>query len=330
LTVTDARGATSTDTVTASPTAPQVNHAPVAHATTTGCTDLSCTFDASASNDPDGDTLTYAWDFGDGSQGTGANPTHAYKSSGSKTVTLTVTDPQGLTSKDTVTAAPTDPAFTDKVTFVDAASTQGNRSAHKVTVPATVKAGDTLLLFFVGNTQTPVYTGPSGWTSLEVKEGDGTVGRVWTKTATATDAGSAVTVTTTDSAGATYLAKDAMTVAAYRGTSATNPVVASASALQTTSTTVHTTPTVTAPDGHEWLVSYWADKSTNTTAITGPSSQTSRSSITSTTVGSSGHITGLLADSAGVVGSGTQGGLDATADSAGSAAQTFSILLGSS
>jgi probable HAF family extracellular repeat protein len=49
-------------------------------------------FDGSGSTDEDADPLTYAWDFGDGTTGSGVNPTHAYARSGGYTVTLVVND----------------------------------------------------------------------------------------------------------------------------------------------------------------------------------------------------------------------------------------------
>ena len=63
------------------------------------------TFDGTASSDPDGDALTYAWDFGDGATGTGATPTHAYADDGSYTVSLTVSDGSGSTGTATAGAS---------------------------------------------------------------------------------------------------------------------------------------------------------------------------------------------------------------------------------
>jgi PKD repeat protein len=45
--------------------------------------------------DPDGDPVTYAWDFGDGESSTREDPVHAYDSHGPKQVRLTVRDNRG-------------------------------------------------------------------------------------------------------------------------------------------------------------------------------------------------------------------------------------------
>jgi hypothetical protein len=51
-------------------------------------------FDATGSHDPDTtDTLNYSWDFGDGNQAGGLQPSHAYQKAGRYIVTLTVSDP---------------------------------------------------------------------------------------------------------------------------------------------------------------------------------------------------------------------------------------------
>lgn len=73
-------------------------------------------FDATPSADVDevnGDVLTYAWDFRDGTLGTGEKVTHKYNAPGTYAVELTVTDRFGATAKkliDVVVARPTNTA----------------------------------------------------------------------------------------------------------------------------------------------------------------------------------------------------------------------------
>jgi PKD repeat protein len=58
---------------------------------------LTVTFDAEASTDPDGDSLTYSWDFGDGNSDTGEMVVHTYSAGGTYTAVLTVDDGNGGT-----------------------------------------------------------------------------------------------------------------------------------------------------------------------------------------------------------------------------------------
>ncbi|WP_254061096.1 PKD domain-containing protein [Clavibacter michiganensis] len=96
LTVTDDRGTTNRTQQDVTVKAAPVNIAPTAVVTATA-TDLTAKLDGSASTDADGTVASYAWDFGDGSTGTGPTPTHAYAAGGTYTVALTVTDDKGLT-----------------------------------------------------------------------------------------------------------------------------------------------------------------------------------------------------------------------------------------
>lgn len=110
LTVTDDNGVTAQTTRSVTVTAPAVpNQVPTA-AFTAAPTDLNVAFDGSTSSDPDGSIAAYAWEFGDGSTGTGATPAHTYAKAGSYPVKLTVTDDKGATasatSPVTVSAAP--------------------------------------------------------------------------------------------------------------------------------------------------------------------------------------------------------------------------------
>jgi glucose/arabinose dehydrogenase len=69
-----------------------------------GTSPLTVSFTGNGSSDPDGDAITYAWDFGDGSPiSTVANPTHTFIGTGitAFTVKLTVTDINGAFDSET-------------------------------------------------------------------------------------------------------------------------------------------------------------------------------------------------------------------------------------
>ena len=61
-------------------------------------------FDGSGSSDPDGDALSYSWTFGDGTSGSGINPSHTYPDNAVFPVCLTVTDTVGNTNQACTTA----------------------------------------------------------------------------------------------------------------------------------------------------------------------------------------------------------------------------------
>ena len=100
-TVTDLEGLTGSVSVSVTVTAlVGLNQPPTASFTATptvGVAPLSVNFDASASDDPEGSSLTYAWSYGDAMpNGAGVSATHVYSSVGTFIVTLRVTDDAGL------------------------------------------------------------------------------------------------------------------------------------------------------------------------------------------------------------------------------------------
>ncbi len=81
------------------------NTPPVANANGpySGIAGQPISFSSAGSNDPDGTTLSYVWDFGDGNSSTQANPSHAYSAAGGYTATLSVTDADGASDSQTAT-----------------------------------------------------------------------------------------------------------------------------------------------------------------------------------------------------------------------------------
>jgi parallel beta-helix repeat protein len=104
-----------------------VNEPPVANFTYT-IDELSVTFNASSSYDPDGEILVWYWNYGDGASGVGETITHIYLLSGTYNVTLTVVDDNS--AEDVITKEITiekEPEFQTAIIFgrITNLSTQG-------------------------------------------------------------------------------------------------------------------------------------------------------------------------------------------------------------
>ena len=94
LTVTDNEGATdsTTKTITVTETPNQSPTASFTANPTSGVAPLEVSFNASNSSDSDGSIISYTWNFGDGSNGSGVTTSHIYENAGDYTVQLTVSD----------------------------------------------------------------------------------------------------------------------------------------------------------------------------------------------------------------------------------------------
>lgn len=285
------------------------------------CEGLDCTFDGSASSDPDGSIESYSWDFGDGTTGSGATPTHTYAEDGSYTVTLTVTDDRGASNTTTKQVTADTPPATE-IGFRATDGFNDNTTHAEVTIPASVNAGDGLLLAVTVNTDDRTLSNPQGvtdWTLVDATpDSGGIVSKVWQKVADSDDAGQTVSL---DSSG---YAKTDLRLLAYTGTDATDPVTAASYEVDQSDTASRTTPTVPVEASGAWAVSYWADKSYETTAWTAPEGQQVRAE--SSGIGSA-YISTLVTDSGGPVPTGSYGGLTATTNAPSPKAVTWTIVL---
>jgi hypothetical protein len=210
------------------------------------------------------------------------------------------------------------PPPTSEVRFVAAASSNANRTQHTVQVPASVQAGDTLLLIYTANVNATTTTAPPGWSLVRGVDPAGLRSRLWTRQATAGDAGSNLTVASSS------ITKADLKIVAYRGTGQT-PLDVHADAVDLAVTTQHTAPSVTPTQAGDEILVYWADKSSTNTDHAIPASL---SKLAPTSRGSGGgYITATIGGaSAGAAGTPT-GTFVATGTGPASRAVMYTIAL---
>jgi hypothetical protein len=129
---------------------PPPNHVPVAVAGGPyTSSDGTVLFDGSASSDSDGDALTFAWNFGDGTNSAEMKPRHTYAQDGDYDVTLMVTDTKAAKSPEAKTQA----SVSRSVIFVGA----GNIASGSRMSEATAKLLDAILgtVFTTGDNAFP-------------------------------------------------------------------------------------------------------------------------------------------------------------------------------
>jgi len=113
-----------------------------------GAAPLAVQVNASSSFDPDGDALTYAWDFGDGGDATGVGATHLYSAEGSYTIRLTVTDSNGRANTATNIVTVTSAGDMPVASFVASPSTGGTPLTVLFNAAASKDPNGTITAYF--------------------------------------------------------------------------------------------------------------------------------------------------------------------------------------
>ena len=135
----------------------QGNKAPVIAANVgpiSGDAPLAVTVDATGTLDPDGDPMTYLWDYGDGTTSTSISGGHTYEAGGTYTLTLIVRDDRGgLSTSRWSIAVKSEPVAEDL-----ALSTRKNTPISG-TLPGTDPDGDLLTFQIVSSPTHGVLTG---------------------------------------------------------------------------------------------------------------------------------------------------------------------------
>lgn len=208
------------------------------------------------------------------------------------------------------------------IAFRASAEGHATTGSVSVTIPASVQAGDLLVVVAGlnnGGNATYDWAVPDGWTKRDDRSvGSNLYGAVYIKTAVSGDAGSTFTLTSNTTG------KSCVIVAAYSGIDSSAPIDVMPAGLSETTTTVsHTTPAVTTTQDQDWIIiaCVQSDSVTNTWSTT--AGYTKRQDSTDN-VSVTGHVTGTLQDK-GPQAIGTYGGEAIVAAASSSKAATWTI-----
>lgn len=209
------------------------------------------------------------------------------------------------------------------VAFRVSTEAHATSGALAVTIPATVQAGDLLLL--VGGLNNGGSAGfdwstPAGWTKKDDRSvGSNLYGVLYAKVAVSGDAGATVTL----ASGTT--GKSCAILAAYSGVDQSSPIDGVAGLSETISTASHTTPTLTTTADQDVIViaAIQSDTTADTWSTTG--GYTKRQDSTDN-VNTNGHVVGTLQDK-GPEAVGTYGGEAITCSNAAGKAAMWTIAI---
>jgi PKD repeat protein len=164
---------------------------------------LQVRFTGSGSKDPEGDELSYAWEFGDGATSSAADPVHEYTRVGTVTARLTVTSTSGLSSTASVDITVTDNAPVAVIAAPPNGSTtyRGERVAF-----SSAGSNDDRDKEFGGRIVSHLWDFGDGTTSTEANPAK-------TYPTTSPPGGYTVRLTVTDDAGGTAVAESRIVVA---------------------------------------------------------------------------------------------------------------------
>lgn len=201
-----------------------------------------------------------------------------------------------------------------------ATATASGVNSVAVTIPASVQAGDGMLLIAYVNNDCTIAT-PSGWVvakSQQSAEVGGATAAVFKRVALGTDANSTVTVTNDVAAGG----KAGALLIAYSASDQVDPVHAIGSVLYSPTQSSHATPSIATTVADCQVVEVAVTKNSSATTFSAvPAGATSRVSLIGT---GGGHADGAIADR-GPVAIGSYGGGSFTQDAAASSSITYTI-----